>query len=1301
MRVEGRSLSDGVYVRGMVNGEPVMYTADTGASRTIISNRVFQRIPEEKRPVLDQSMRLIGAGGTPIKGAGKAKFNLSLGPLDLLREVIVAEIEDDALLGYDILRGSGDGPADILLSSNKIVLEGVEIPVTQIGQEKHTRRVTVADDVSIPGQTEAVIDVYLERYEADEGEVADFVVEPTTQFTDRYPLQMAATVVNINGGPTCKVRVMNPFTSEVELKQDAVIGRAERVERIISVISRVENFNEEENRSTVRRIQLSQQGTQKSQPVVCEEKGVPEHLQSLYKRSTEGKDEHEKKRIAALLVKYQDTFSKSEWDIGLTDLAEHPINTGQADPIKQRPRRVPLAYAEEEKKAVEDLLQKGIIRKSTSPWSSPIVLVKKKSGAVRPCVDYRKLNALVKPDGFPLPRVQDCLDAVAGSSLFSSFDLTSGYFQIPLKKEDIPKSAFCCKYGHFEMLRLPFGLNNAPSTFQRTMELALQGLQWETCLIYIDDIIVYGVDFDQHLTRVEQVLDRISQAGLKLRPDKCHMLQTEVVFLGHVVSEEGVLPDPTNISKIISWPRPTNNKQVKQFVATGSYYRRFVKDFAKIARPLIDLTKKDAVFCWSQACEEAFTRIKSILTGPDIMGYPMNEAGTFLLDTDASGVGIGGVLSQIQAGRERVIAYASRSTNKAERNYCITEQELLAVVYMIQYFRQYLLGRHFTVRTDHQALVWLFSMKEPNGKIARWIEILSAYDFSVEYRPGTKMGHCDALSRCETPSDCQCKDVDMSEPLKCGPCPKCRRRAEIMRLELKPLPEADQEVNKMTEQNMQEIEPIRSTELAGESCNPPKPGPSGLRSAKSKVEPSRWLWLNSAVEVAAKQREDSSLEPILEALLSNKKPSSAEMEAASPASRHYWLLWENLRVVDGVLCKSFSKKNGTGEYLQLIAPTSLRHEIIFQMHCTIISGHLGVRRTREKVSQSYYWFDLNRDVKSFVRKCDTCAADKSPPKTPRAPMGHLTSGAPWDTLALDYLGPLPCTDRGNKYILVITDHFTKYVEVLAVPNQYAEDCAARVVNEVIARWGTPLRIHSDQGPTFESRIFREMCELLQVRKSRTSVRNPQGNGQTERFNRTLLKMIRAYLTGEQEDWDLHLGCLAGAYRCTPHDATHLSPNLLNLGREIRLPADIVYGHESVVDQQTTSYCDYVDELRHRFLHAHEVARKYLKNSAKRSKEVYDTKLAHHNFKQGDLVWCLLEARKAGITPKLQKRYEGPYVVQEKLSATNFKVQIHKDGTTKVLHHNKLKPYEGVNPQKWVSRAAKRLTSGLTEAQKNE
>ena len=1269
-----------------MEGTLVDFTMDTGASKTVISTKVFDRIETNKRPQLVKSACLRGAGGMPIKEKGKAELMLRLGSLEIIREAVVADIEDEVLLGYDILGGSDKEAADILLSKNKIVLDSVEIPCFQIGKKGQTRKVVVADDVKVPGLTESLVDVYVERQEDDDADVkADYLLEPNGNFKETYPLVMASSLVNINEATTCKVRILNPYATEFVMRQDAEIGIAERIERIVSVVADAES--EETSLESIRRINV---GPSKSEMVTpsfekATEDEVPDHLQALFEKSAKGKTVTQRQALAGLLVKYKDTFSKDEWDIGLTDLAEHPIKTGDASPVKQRPRRVPLAHADEERKAIEDLLKKGVIQKSSSPWSSPIVLVKKKSGAIRPCVDYRRVNSLVKPDGFPLPRIQDCLDAVAGSSLFSSFDLTSGYFQIPLKKEDIPKSAFCCKFGQFEMTRMPFGLNNAASTFQRTMELALQGLQWITCLVYIDDIIVYAENFDQHISRVDEVLNRIKSAGLKLKPEKCNMLQTEVVFLGHVVSKDGVRPDPTNIAKVVQWPVPQNAKQVKQFVATGSYYRKFVKNFAKIVRPLTELTKKGKEFVWDEACEHAFLHIKKCLISTDIMGYPMNEAGQFFLDVDASGVGIGGVLAQEQEGRERVIAYASRAMNKAEKNYCITEKELLAVVYFIQYFRQYLLGRKFIVRTDHQALVWLFKLKEPSGKIARWIEILAPYDFIIEYRPGTKQGHCDALSRCEAPRDCNCDDVDMSEPLKCGPCQKCIKRGQAMLLEWKDYPApALENIGPATGEAGEED--IRAVHEEPQPSTSKTPMPSSQNSVIQKG----WLDICTPEMMSAEQKKDPDLASVIDSLERSERPTNNELVDRSPATRHYVLVWESLSLQDGVLYRTFRGKDEMNASMQLVVPSELRSKVMHQMHDSLTAGHMGVKKTKARTAQHYYWYNMREDIALYVKSCDTCAADKKPNKSPRAPLGRVAAGAPWDVLAIDYTGPFPISKQGNRYILVLTDHFTKYVEVIPVPNQTAEDCASRIMNDIIARWGTPVTIHSDQGTTFESRVFKELCRILQVKKTRTSARNPQCNGQVERFNRTLVKMVKAYLVGEQDEWDLHLGLLAGAYRATPNEATKLTPNLMTIGREVRLPADLIFGYRDVLTKDPPSNSEYVQMIRSKMDFAHRVARKHLSAKAKRSKEYYDHRQIVHAYQVGDLVWCLHETRKVGVMPKLEKAYDGPYPVKEKRSELNFVIQINNKGQDRLVHHNKLKPYEGSRPPSWVAQVSKAL-----------
>ena len=934
-----KTLSDGVYVKGTVQGQAVLFAADSGASKTVIGKHVYDKLDIKTRPKLNKSVNLMGPSGTSLKQYGKGYFDITLGPVVLKQELVVADIEDEALLGVDILQNNKSGPADMLLSKGKLLLLGKEIPLIQVGLPGPMRAVRAANDFTIPPQSETVIDVLVDREESDDlHKTLPYLIEPTEHFHDEYPLQMARVLADLNMGVTSKVRVLNPFPTSVTIKQDAVVGQAEAVEGIQSVITGQEHELEQTNNCSVRRIHF--EGARKTSSQQTTNTGsteIPEHLHDLYKTSVKGLDPRESKKLATMLHRFQDCFSRHEWDIGLTNLTEHSINTGNAVPIKQRPRRVPLAFANEEKKAIEDLLAKGVIRESTSAWASPIVLVRKKSGAVRPCVDYRRINQLVPPDGYPMPRVQDCLDAVAGAKLFSTFDLTSGYFQIPLKESDIPKSAFVCKFGQYEMTRMPFGLNNSCNTFQRTMELALQGLQWETCLIYIDDVIVYGTSFEEHMERITQVLERIESAGLKLRPDKCTLLQSEVVFLGHVVSAEGIKPNPSNISKIMEWPAPKSVKEIRQFIAMGSYYRKFVKNFAKIVRPMVDLTKKDKPFIWTSACQAAFEELKTALVSPPIMGYPLQDAGKFILDVDASDVGIGGVLHQVQEGQERVISYGSRALNKAEKNYCITEKELLAVRYFVEYYRQYLLGRHFTVRTDHQALRWLFRLKEPKGKTARWIEILSQYNFDIEYRQGKRQGHCDALSRCSNPRDCDCPDVDTMEPLKCGPCKKCLKRSHDMMLQ-----GLYDKVQFPTQKDAEETGSRGPISDQSETIKPVRPQ-SDIESQSITYS---WTWAGglSLEEIRKLQENDPDINPIITAKRAGKRPNSDAVATCSPATRHYWVIWDMLSLRDGVLYRSFTKKDGTGEYLQFVVPRDMKKDILRQMHDSLLSGHFGCKK---------------------------------------------------------------------------------------------------------------------------------------------------------------------------------------------------------------------------------------------------------------------------------------------------------------------------------------------------------------------
>ena len=674
----------GVYVKGSVNNIPVWMTVDTGASKTIVSTRVFGKIRDDQKPNMQQRecIPLEQADGNPLNIEGTAALTLQLGThMFANRETVVADIQDDVLLGMDMGQTT-----DVITSKGVVKIDDREIPCTHI-KSSRVYKVTSADTYHIQGNTEQEIEVYIESCPRETGTPTELLIEPSNNFTERYAMMMARSLVDVSTSVTGKVRLMNPFDQEAVIRQDSVLGQAELLDQeseVISCVSMgstegslgmptepgeglckpakgvVHNLSGTETRTATQTIDITQgdrfrqvegQGTSGIQRINSASSVIPEHLQELYERATEGKTPADKQVIFNILRHFSDIFSKDETDLGRTHLAAHEIPTGDAPPVKQPPRRVPIALAHEEKEAIENLKRQGVIRESSSPWASPIVLVRKKNGKIRPCVDYRRVNFLTCKDAYPIPRTQDCLDAMAGSVMFSTLDMTSGYHQIPIKEEDIPKTAFVTRQGLYEFTTMPFGLTNAPATFQRVMEIACRGLQWSRCLIYLDDVLIFGRTPAEHATRLKLVLERIRKAGLKLKPEKCELFQTEVRFLGHIVSGDGVQPDPMNTSKIRDWPVPGSVTEVRQFLGLCSYYRKFVKNFSIIAKPLSDLTCKESGLVWNSRCQEAFDELKAKLLGSEITAFPLDDT-PFTLDTDACDTGIGAVLSQVQNGRE-------------------------------------------------------------------------------------------------------------------------------------------------------------------------------------------------------------------------------------------------------------------------------------------------------------------------------------------------------------------------------------------------------------------------------------------------------------------------------------------------------------------------------------------------------------------------------------------------------------------------------------------------------------------------
>ena len=453
--------------------------------------------------------------------------------------------------------------------------------------------------------------------------------------------------------------------------------------------------------------------------------------------------------LRQLIREYQDVFSKEGNPISSTSLGEHEIHT-TGPSIRLLFRRQNPVIREIEQQQVKEMLRDEVIRPSASPWASPVVMVRKKDGYMRFCVDFRKLNDATIKDAHPLPQIDGTLESLYGSQYFTTLDLKSGYWQVPIKEEDKEKTAFRTSSGQlYEFNQLPFGLCNAPATFSRLMDRTLAGLAWNICLYYLDDIIVFSATWKEHLERLRAVFERLRQANLKLGARKCQLAAREVSFLGYKVTPEGLEPEPRLMEAISKLPPPINVAEVRSFLGLVGYYRRYVKKFSDKAAPLNALLRKDQIWKWTQECQNAFETLKGEIASRPVSAYP-DFSKPFRLYTDASNLGLGAILSQKQEGKERIICCASRTLNNAETNYSTTKKECLAIVWGVQMFRPFLVATHFEILTDHYALQWLRSMKSTSAILHRWAAALEDYRFTILHRPGKLQGHVDALSRLPT-----------------------------------------------------------------------------------------------------------------------------------------------------------------------------------------------------------------------------------------------------------------------------------------------------------------------------------------------------------------------------------------------------------------------------------------------------------------------------------------------------------------------------------------------------------------------
>ena len=1091
---------------------------------------------------------------------------------------------------------------------------------------------------------------------------SDGVLVPDSGFIVKHGLMLARCVVSSEQSRFC-ARILNPGKCTVSIQKGTVLGLFEPISYVKQC-----DVNDRSDASVFHVAESVE---------VSDNEELPLYLQDTYTEGSQNLSTTQKEEFRNFLLKNQSVFAKPG-EVGRTTLGTHKIKLTDETPIKDPPRRVPLFKRDILKNEVSRLEREGFIERSDSPWSAQTVLVKKKDRSWRMCVDYRKLNEKTVKDAYPIPRIDDNLDALSGAKWFTTLDCNMAYHQVPMEEEDKPKTAFATPMGGlYQFTTMPFGLCNAGATFQRIAEKALEGLQWRIAVLYLDDIIVYSSSFEDHFSDLDLVIERLNEAGLKLKAKKCFFFHHKISYLGYLISEHGLKPDPSKCEAVKNVARPRCVKEVRQFLVLTSYYRRFVKGYSEIARPIYDLTKANAKWNWDAKCEAAFLTLKEKLTTAPVLAYPDENGGEFILDTDASNSGIGAVLSQIQDGVERVIAYASRTLSPAEQNYCVTRKEMLSVVFFSKYFRHYLSGRHCTIRTDHSSLRWLSQFREPDGQVHRWLEQLSQFDYSIVHRPGLKHKNADFMSRVVRGDAILCKQCEMLLEKQGGSQEKSELDNDhedvlnIANLYVVSDEEMESDVEEsgqvQTSGADQETTVGKRKRKRGRIANRPA-------QASAKPRPETELTVQALREL---QVNDSDLNFIIQLKESDsEKPVWAAIVNKSPEIKYWIARWELLYVHNGLLCIKWEHSE-TDIQWRICIPSSFAPTVLWYLHDAHVSGHLGIKKTTEKAKRCpFYWISINQSVTDYVRACQLCGEANNPQRKHRHMLKTYVPGGRFERIACDIAGPFPKSESGNSYILVVSDYFTKLTAMFALPDIRAETVAEHIVRGWIKHHGCPRELHSDQGRQFVSAVFREICKLLEINKSQTTPLHPSSDGLVERMNRTVKNMLSKFVRADQKDWDTHIDFIVMAYNTTPQESTGVSPHRLVYGEEMLMPLDIMTEDTPESHGSEVNPSQYATDLRIKIKKMYELVREHLQEAACRQKKQYDCRVKEHSYCVGDKVWRNQWQSPPGIKASIRRHWTGPWMVIEKLYDVLIRLKHSANSPSVVIHGDNLKRYHG-------------------------
>ena len=1152
---------------------------DTGAKLTVISTALYNKLKKKRCPFDETEMDITMADGVvrrmqvetatlPITVQGRTTDTKCL--------KLPGKVSNNTLLGAEFIRDAG-----IIINLPQSIWSFADKPTRQyqLLLEDEKGDAEVAEILANIGKKIPTVMSPLHRTPSPDFENNDF--NHFLRHFDRQIPQLlsplAETPVNWNDGedwgPPTTIKSPNRKRRTIVRLNESFGSAAETPTKLENTITQSLRLFSTSPRRTPRAGIFSIDAT------------------ALTLRSDEGRHltDGQKAQVDQLLIAHEDAFRKTGPPV---KQVEHHIVTSDNPPISNPPYRLTPAKKAIMREEIDKMLAEDIVEECKSPWAAPVVLVTKSDGSVRFCIDYRQLNAITVPDTYPLPRIDDLLHATNGAAYLTTMDLRAGYWQIGVCGKDRSKTSFITPFGTYQFKRMPFGLRNAPATFQRLIDRVRTSLGEVNLLAYLDDLIVLSATFEDHIADLAATLKQLHLFGLRINRGKCHFCCEEVKYLGHRLTKAGISTDPDKVIAIQRMAEPRNMKQVQTFLQTCSWYRRFVPQFAKIAKPLSDLTKKTFPWTWERKQQEAFENLKTLLISAPILRQADVEK-PFSIKTDASNYALGAVLVQGEGENEHPVEYASRLLSSAERNYSTTEREALAVVWAANKFRGYIEGAEVTIITDHQALRWLMTLKSPTGRLARWALSLQPYNLTIKYIPGRTNVVADTLSRPP-----MCEDA---------------------------------------------------TALFNITVDFPRRGAENIR---------------------AEQLKDPSIRTIIECF---ERPQANE-------DLHFWTKKGYLQL-HGVLYR-YSQLTESEE-AQLVVPKHEQTKILNAYHDDPTAGHYGVQGTLQRIALRYYWPNMYKTIKNYIKECLECQRYKATNLKPAGLVQTSPMNQRFETISFDLFGPLPPTTDGKTWVFIVEDVATKWVELFALERATAENCAQVLIDEIFLRYGTPRRMISDNGTQFVTAVMQQISYCMEITHSFTPVYHPEANP-VERKNRDLKPRLAILVKDDHTRWAENLPAIRFALNTAYNENVGHTSAYLTFGRQLRSPDDVNNDLREIIVSE-----NFVPEITPRLLR--------LADTLKRARDIRDVRQDKQkqqtdksrrpspDYQPGDHVLIqthMLSQTKRKVSAKFAPRRDGPYVILQRHGATSYEVAaIDKPNAPLGIYHTSaITPYFGkTNP----------------------